>query len=136
MSLITGVDHIGILVPDLERAIAFYRDVLGLEVSPIEDRDAPRIRRACVRVGDVDLELIEARDPEQTMMRYLPHREAGIYHVGLRVADVDSAAAEMRRQGVSLVGDVREGEDMRIQYLHPDAASGTLIELVTRKRSS
>ena len=87
-----------------------------------------------MRLGDAELELIEARDPEQTMMRLLPHREPGIYHVGLRVEDVDAEAARLREQGVPLVDGIREGGDMRIQYLHPDAAQGTMIELVTRKR--
>jgi methylmalonyl-CoA epimerase len=128
------IDHIGILVTDLDAAVAFYTRTFGLEAGPIETREQPPIRRCCIRVGDVELELIEARDREQTMMRFLPHREAGVYHVGLRVDDVDGEAARLRAQGVPLVDGIREGGGMRIQYLHPDAAQGTLIELVTRTR--
>jgi methylmalonyl-CoA epimerase len=128
------IDHLGILVDDLEAALRFYTETLGLEAGPVETREEPPIRRCCIRLGDAELELIEARDPEQTMMRFLPHRSPGIYHVGLRVDDVDAETARLRGQGVPLVGDIREGGDMRIQYLHPDAAQGTMIELVTRKR--
>jgi methylmalonyl-CoA epimerase len=133
--MVTGIDHVGILVSDLEEALRFYTEVLGLEAGPIECRDEPPIRRVCLRAGAAEIELIEARDPSRTMMRFLPHRHPGIYHLGLRVADVDAAAAELRRQDVPLAGEIREGADMRIQYLHPDAAQGTMIELVTRKKS-
>jgi methylmalonyl-CoA/ethylmalonyl-CoA epimerase len=131
---ITGIDHLGILVADLEAAVRFYSETLGLTPGPIETRAQPPIRRCCLRIGDTELELIEARDPGQTMARLLPHQQAGIYHVGLRVDDVDAAAAELRARGVPLADGLREGADMRIQYLHPDAAQGTMIELVTRKR--
>lgn len=132
--MITGIDHIGVFVRDLEAALRFYTETLGLEAGPIETRDQPPIRRACIRVGDTEIELIEAKDPEQTMMRYLPHRDAGVYHIGLRVDDVDQAAATLRARAVPMIDGIREGDTMRIQYLHPDAAQGTMIELVTRKR--
>jgi methylmalonyl-CoA/ethylmalonyl-CoA epimerase len=131
---VTRIDHVGILVADLDAALRFYTETFGLEAGPIERREQPPIRRCCLRVGDAELELIEARDPEQTMMRFLPHRDPGVYHVGLRVEDVDAAAAELRAHDVPLIDTVREGGDMRIQYLHPDPAQGTLIELVTRQR--
>lgn len=132
--MIAAIDHIGILVPDLDAALRFYGETLGLPAGPVQTLTDPPIRRACVRLGTVELELIEATDPEQTMMRFLPHREAGIYHVGLRVEDVDAVREELRDKRVPMIDEVREGDDMRIQFLHPDAAQGTLIELVQRKK--
>lgn len=132
--MITGIDHIGVFVRDIETALRFYTEALGLEAGPIETREQPPIRRACVRVGNTEIELIEAQDPEQTMMHYLPHRDPGIYHIGLRVDDVDQATATLRERAVPMIDGIREGDTMRIQYLHPDAAQGTMIELVTRKR--
>lgn len=133
---VTRIDHIGILVADLEAAIGFYRDTCGLEPGPIESRQQPPIRRCCFQVGETELELIEAADPQQTMIRLLPHQGPGIYHLGLGVEDVDAAAVELGAAGVPLADGIREGADMRIQYLHPDAAQGTMIELVTRKRAA
>lgn len=129
---VTRVDHIGILVADLEAALRFYTATCGLEAGPIETREQPPIRRCCLRVGETELELIEARDPSQTMARLLPRQGPGIYHIGLGVEDVAAAAAELAELGVPLADGIREGGDMRVQYLHPDAAQGTLIELVTR----
>lgn len=131
--MITGIDHIGILVPDLDAALRFYCETLGLRAGQVQILDEPPIRRTCIQVGDVELELIEAADPERTMIRFLPRGQAGIYHVGLRVENVDATASQLRANDVPMIDDVREGENMRIQFLHPDAAQGTLIELVQRK---
>ena len=128
------IDHIGIMVDDLDAALRFYSETFGLAAGPIETHAEPPIRRCCLRLGDAELELIETRDQEKTMMRLLPHRGPGLYHLGLRVDDVEAEAARLRTAGVPLVDGIREGGDLRIQYLHPDAAQGTMIELVTRKR--
>lgn len=131
--MVTGIDHIGIFVTDIEAALRFYADTFGLIAGPIAIHDDPPIKRACVRIGETELELIETSQPERTMMKLMPHQLPGIYHIGLRVDDVDAAAAALQKKDVPLVNGIREGEQMRIQFLHPNAAQGTMIELVTRK---
>lgn len=131
--MVTGIDHIGILVHDLEASLRFYTQTLGLMATAIEARSEPPIRMAYVQAGSVRLELIEASDPSRTMVRYLPRQEPGIYHVGLRVDDVDTDFAALQQRGVATIDTVREGDAMRVAFLHPDAAGGVLIELVTRK---
>src|SRR5215813_6513963 len=131
---ILGIDHIGIAVRDLDAALGFYTERLGLVATPIENRPDLGLRIARVRVGDVELELIEATDWQRTMQAYLPHQGPGVYHFGLRVADVDAAVAELETARVPLIDhQPREGDHMRVSFLHPDAAEGTLIELVMRK---
>ena len=132
--MVVGIDHVGVLVADLDGAIRFYAEVLGLHAGPIETKTDPPIRRACIRLGETEIELIEAADPTHTMARFLPHAGPGIYHLGLRVEDVDACTERLKEQGVPLAAGTREGAQMRIQYLHPDAAQGTMIELVTRKK--
>jgi methylmalonyl-CoA/ethylmalonyl-CoA epimerase len=134
--MITGIDHIGIFVTDLDEALRFYTETLGLSAGPIETLTSPPVRIARVAVGDTELELIEASDPEQTMMRYLPHRHPGPYHVGLRVESVDHAAERLRADGVPLIDGIREGDDMRVQFVDPGPSGGLLIELVTRKKKT
>jgi methylmalonyl-CoA/ethylmalonyl-CoA epimerase len=132
---ILAIDHIGIAVDNLEEALRFYTEVLGLPASPIEDRPEHGLRIARVHVADAELELIEARDWDRTMQRYLRHRGPGIYHVGLRVADVDEAIADLVRREVPVIDrQPREGDSMRVSFLHPDAAGGTLLELVTHAK--
>jgi len=130
---ILGIDHIGIAVSNIEAALRFYTETLGLNAGPIEHNAEHGLRIARLRVGDVDLELIEARDWERTTQRHLPYKGPGVYHFGLRVADVDATVAELEAAAVPLIDHVpREGETMRVAFLHPDAANGALIELVMR----
>jgi methylmalonyl-CoA/ethylmalonyl-CoA epimerase len=131
---VLAIDHVGIAVGNLDEALRFYTEVLGLPAAPVETRAEHGLRIARVQVGPVQLELIEATDWERTTQRYLPHRGPGVYHVGLRVADVDAAVAELDRAGVPLIDrQPREGDDLRVSFLHPAAAAGALIELVTHK---
>ena len=131
---VLGIDHIGIAVRNVEEALRFYTETLGLAAGPIQDNPEHGLRIARVRVGDIDLELIEAQDWERTTQRHLPYKGPGVYHFGLRVADVDTAVAELEAAAVPLIDHVpREGETMRVSFLHPDGASGALIELVTHK---
>jgi methylmalonyl-CoA/ethylmalonyl-CoA epimerase len=131
---ILGIDHIGIAVRNVEEALRFYTETLGLDAGAIQDSPEHGLRIARVRVGDVELELIEAQDWERTTQRHLPHQGPGVYHFGLRVADVDAAVAELESAEVPVIDHVpREGDNMRVSFLHPDAAQGTLIELVMKK---
>ena len=133
---ILGIDHIGIAVSNVEEALRFYTETLGLTAGPIEDNPEHGLRIARVRVGEIDLELIEAQDWERTTQRHLPYKGPGVYHFGLRVADVDATVAELESAKVPLIDHVpREGENMRISFLHPEAASGALIELVMYKNA-
>jgi len=132
---ILGIDHIGIAVDNLEAALRFYTETLGLEAGPIQENAEHGLRIARVHVSGTDLELIEARDWERTTQRYLPYKGPGVYHVGLRVENVDAAVNEMERAGAPVIDRVpREGDDMRVSFLHPDASGGALIELVMRQR--
>jgi len=130
---ILGIDHIGIAVDNLERALEFYSAHFDLHPDGIRDRPDLGLRIACLQVGDVQLELIEARSWTDTTQRYLPHRGPGVYHVGLRVADVDAAANELQAAAVPMIDATpRAGDAMRISFIHPDGAQGALLELVTR----
>lgn len=133
---VLGIDHIGIAVSNLDEALRFYTETLGLEAGPIEESSEHGLRIARLRIGAVDLELIEAQDWERTTQRHLPHKGPGVYHFGLRVGDVDAAVAELEAAAVPLIDHVpREGDTMRVSFLHPDAANGALIELVTHKNA-
>jgi len=133
-SKVLGIDHIGIAVRNVDEALRFYTETLGLDAGPVQDSPEHGLRIARVRAGDIDLELIEAHDWERTTQRHLPHKGPGVYHFGLRVADVDATVAELEAADVPVIDHVpREGDNMRVSFLHPDAANGTLIELVTHK---
>ncbi len=123
------VAHIGVAVSDLEEAVRFYRDVLGLEPSPPETADGAEI--VSIPFGDVDVELLTPREDDSPITRFLATRGPGIHHVCYRVPDLDSALAACRQHGYLLVDQIpRAGAGgRRIAFIHPKATAGILLEL-------
>jgi catechol 2,3-dioxygenase-like lactoylglutathione lyase family enzyme len=100
----------------------------------VQEKPELAMRLARLKLGEVELELIEA-PVENTMLRHLPHAEPGIYHIGVRVDSTDAEVARLRAAGVPLLDEVpREGDDMRVAFLHPAAGEGVMVELVERKK--
>jgi methylmalonyl-CoA/ethylmalonyl-CoA epimerase len=123
------VAHIGIAVSDLDTALAFYRDVLGLMPHPPETADGADI--VSLSFGDVQVELLTSNDPASPITKFLAKRGPGIHHVCYRVPDLDAALAACRAAGYRLVDDTpRIGAGgHRIAFLHPKGTAGILLEL-------
>ena len=125
----TRVAHIGIAVPSIDAALGFYRDVLGLEPGRPETVDGATI--VAVPLGDVQIELLEPRDPGGPVAKFLARRGPGIHHVCYRVPDLDRALERCRAAGFRLIDDApRIGAGgRRIAFLHPQTTAGILLEL-------
>ncbi len=125
------LDHIGIAVDDLDAALAFYADALGLEVEATEDVPSQGVRAHFVRVGSAALELLEATSEESPIRRFVTRRGAGIHHITLRVDDIAAALARLKARGVRLVDETpRDGaEGALVAFVHPASAHGVLVEL-------
>ena len=125
------LDHIGIAVDDLDAALAFYSDALGLEVDATEDVPSQGVRAHFLRVGSAALELLEATTDESPIRRFVTRRGAGIHHITLRVDDIAAALARLKARGVRLIDETpREGaEGALVAFVHPSAAHGVLVEL-------
>lgn len=121
--------HIGIAVPSIADALAFYRDILHLEADGPELVDGARIVH--LRLGPSDVELLEPAEPDSPIGRFLARRGPGIHHVCYRVADLDQALEACRREGYTLIDETpRVGAGgCRVAFVHPKATSGILIEL-------
>ncbi|MBI4265601.1 MAG: methylmalonyl-CoA epimerase [Acidobacteria bacterium] len=125
------LDHIGIAVKDLDQALAFYRDALGLEVEAPEDVESQRVRAHFIPVGESALELLEATAPDSAIARYIDKRGPGVHHITLRVEDIHAAVEHLKARGVRLVDqEPRPGaEGALVAFIHPSAAHGVLVEL-------
>lgn len=125
------LDHIGIAVDDLDAALAFYTDALGLEVDATEDVPSQGVRAHFVRVGSAALELLEATSEESPIRRFVSRRGAGIHHITLRVDDIAAALARLKERGVRLVDETprRGAEGALVAFVHPSSAHGVLVEL-------
>jgi methylmalonyl-CoA epimerase len=125
------LDHIGIAVVDLEAALGFYRDALGLDVSAPEEVPTQQVRARFVPVGQPSLELLQATAPESPIARYLAKRGPGLHHITLRVDDIRAALAQLAARGAKLVDDQpRPGAGgSLVAFVHPSSAQGVLVEL-------
>jgi len=123
------IAHVGIAVTDLEAALAFYRDVLGIEPHPPESVDGATI--LSLPFGDSEVELMASSEPESPVGRFLAKRGPGIHHICYRVPDLDAAVSACRAAGYRLVDEVpRSGAaGRRIVFVHPKATAGILLEL-------
>ncbi|MDA1184288.1 MAG: methylmalonyl-CoA epimerase [Acidobacteria bacterium] len=125
------LDHVGIAVQDIDKALAFYRDALGLEVEAAEDVESQRVRAHIIPTGQGALELLEATAPDSPIARYVDKRGPGIHHVTLRVEDVRATLDHLRARGVRLIDEQpRPGaQSSLIAFIHPSASHGVLVEL-------
>ncbi len=125
------LDHVGIAVKDIEAALAFYRDALGLEIEVPEEVPSQRVRARFIPVGDARLELLEATAPDSPVATFLEKRGPGLHHITLRVDDVEAVLARLKASGAKLVDQTpRPGaEGSSIAFIHPSTSHGVLVEL-------
>jgi len=141
--LFTAIDHVGIAVPDLDEAIAFYRDTYQMEVLHEETNEEQGVREAMVGVGDRSsnpggscIQLLAPLTPESTIAKFLDRNGQGIQQLAFRVEDVEHVAAVLRERGLRLLYDAprRGTSESRVNFIHPKDAGGVLVELVEPAR--
>src|SRR6185436_18871347 len=123
-----SLDHVGIAVGDLQQALAFYRDALGLEVEVPEEVASQRVRAHFIPAGESSIELLEATAKDSAIAKYVEKRGPGIHHITLRVRDIRAVLDQLRGRGVRLVDqEPRAGaEGSLVAFIHPSAAHGVL----------
>lgn len=136
-ALVTAVDHVGIAVADLDAAIAWYHDHLGMIVVHEEVNADQGVREVMLSVrgapaGSAQVQLMAPLDDTCTIAKFLDKRGPGIQQFACRVSDLDALCERLRAQGVRLLYDVprRGTADSRINFIHPKDSGGVLVELV------
>jgi methylmalonyl-CoA/ethylmalonyl-CoA epimerase len=132
--LFTAIDHVGMAVPDLDAAIAFYRDVYGMSVAHQEVNEEQGVREAMMAVGDSTscVQLLAPIDETSTIARFIDRNGPGCQQIAYRVEDVEQVSAILRERGLRMLYDApkRGTSDSRINFIHPKDAGGVLVELV------
>jgi methylmalonyl-CoA/ethylmalonyl-CoA epimerase len=134
--MLTAIDHVGLAVPDLDAAIAFHTDVLGLRLIHREENREQGVCEAILGPTDSPsspvLQLLAAIDEHSPIARFLGRFGSGMHHLAFRVPDVDIASVEFRRRGLRLLYDAGKAgtRGSRINFIHPRDTGGVLIELV------
>jgi methylmalonyl-CoA/ethylmalonyl-CoA epimerase len=128
---ITRIDHIAIAVNDIDAALEFFSDTLGLEVGHTDVEEEQGVVVAFLPLGESELELIEPVVDQSGVAKWLSGRGPGLHHLCLEVSDLDAALARLHERGVQMIDDeayIGAG-GRRIAFIHPHAAYGVLVEL-------
>jgi methylmalonyl-CoA epimerase len=126
------LDHVGVAVADLDRAIARWQSILGPPEGSPEDVPSNRVRVVFLTAGNPHVELLTPLDPGSPVAKFLQHRGEGIHHLAFRVPSVDRTLDEIVRRGERVVDRVaRPGaRGRRVGFAHPTAFGGVLVEFV------
>jgi methylmalonyl-CoA/ethylmalonyl-CoA epimerase len=132
--LITDIDHVGVAVPDLDAAVAFYAERFGFEVVHEEVNEEQGVREVMLAVGTsgARLQLLAPLTSQSAIARFLERSGPGLQQLAYRVTSIDAAMEAVRSTGMRLLYDApRPGTaGSRINFIHPKDAGGVLVELV------
>jgi len=128
---LSHIEHIGIAVSDIDDAIRFYEEVLGLKCYAIEEVKDQKVKTAFFRIGQTKIELLESTDPEGPIGKFIEKKGQGIHHIAFAVDNLKEALPELEEKGVRLIDKTpRKGaEGLNIGFLHPKSTFGVLTEL-------
>jgi methylmalonyl-CoA/ethylmalonyl-CoA epimerase len=132
---ISHIEHIGIAVKNIEEAIPFYENVLGLKCYAIEEVKDQKVKTAFFKVGQTKIELLESTDPEGPIGKFIANRGEGVHHMAFAVENLEACLQEAEEKGVRLIDQQpRKGaEGLHIAFLHPKSPIGVLTEFCEDK---
>ena len=125
------INHVAIVVPDLEEAQAFWVEALGLPLERVEDVPTEAVKVAFLPAGESEIELLEPTDRQSGVARYLARRGPGIHHLCLEVGDLGATLARLRAHQVELINEFPRttGDGKKYAFVHPRSTGGVLLEL-------
>jgi len=131
------IDHVAIIVRNLEQALVFYRDTLGIEPGLIKEVPTEQVRIAFLPMGGPEgseIELLEPTSPDSSLTKFLEKRGEGMHHICLEVDDIDAAMQEMQEKGAAVLDkQPRIAAEGRAIFLHPKGTNGVLLELLEKR---
>ncbi len=128
--MIKKVNHVAIAVSDIEGALGFWRDALGLKVGHVEDVPSQKATVAFIPVGESEVELIKPTAEDTGVARFLAERGGGMHHLCLEVDDIAEMLADLKAKGVRLINETPvELPGRKMAFIHPKSTGGVLVEL-------
>lgn len=130
MEKVTKINHVAIVVADIEAALSFWRDALGLELSHIEDVPSQKSQVAFLPLGDSEVELVKPTSDDSGAAKFLAERGGGMHHLCFEVNDIDAMLVQLKAKGVRLINEAPlQLEGRKLAFIHPKSAGGVLVEI-------
>lgn len=135
--MFTRIDHIGIVVNNIDESLQTYCDQLGFRLLERVAIPEQLVEAAFLDAGNGTIELIAPTDTTSGTARYLQTRGEGTHHICFAVEDIEAALAQLRAQGVRLIDETpRHGVHGLVAFVHPKATHGTMIELLQKAHAT
>jgi methylmalonyl-CoA/ethylmalonyl-CoA epimerase len=130
MAKIKKINHIGIVVPDIENSLSFWRDALGLKLDHIEDVPVQKSVVAFLPSGESEIELVKPSSDDSGVAKFLRERGSGMHHLCFEVDNIEEMLSDLKSRGIRLINETPiEMEGRRTAFIHPKSADGVLVEL-------
>jgi methylmalonyl-CoA/ethylmalonyl-CoA epimerase len=131
MPKVKQINHVAVVVDDMEKALSFWRDALGLELHGLRDVPAEKSQVAFLPVSGSEVELVQPTTDDSGIAKYLARRGPGMHHICLEVDDIEGMMTQLKSQGVRLINaEPRLATDgKKYAFIHPESTAGVLVEL-------
>ena len=133
--MIKKINHIGAAVKNLDEAMRFYRENLGLAIGGMEEVKEQKVKVAFIPLGESTIELLQSTDPNGPIAKFIEKKGEGIHHIALEVERIEEALQKLKEKGVQLVDEKPRigAHGMKIAFLHPRNTKGVLIEICEKQ---
>jgi methylmalonyl-CoA/ethylmalonyl-CoA epimerase len=131
-SHIKRINHLAIAVNDIEEALTFWRDALGLELEQVQEVESQAAKIAILPVQDSEIELVEPITEDSGLKRFIEKRGPGIHHICLEVDDIEAMLEQLKGKNVRLINDTPQEDGIagrKFAFIHPESTFGVLVEL-------
>ena len=131
MPKIKAINHVAVVVDDMERSLSFWRDALGIELHELRDVPAENSKVAFLPLGDCEVELVMPTTQDSGIAKYLAKRGPGMHHLCLEVDDIEGMLKRLIETGVRLINEEARlaADGKKYAFIHPEATGGVLLEL-------
>ena len=131
MPKVKQINHVAVVVEDMEKALSFWRDALGLELHELRDVPAEQSQVAFLPLPGSEVELVMPTTADSGIAKYLAKRGPGMHHVCLEVDDIDGMLAQLKNKGVRLINEEPRtaADGKKYAFIHPESTAGVLVEL-------
>ena len=131
MSKVKAINHIGVVVDDMERSLSLWRDALGMELHELRDVPAEKSQVAFLPLAGSEIELVKPTSDDSGIAKYLAKRGVGMHHICVEVDDIEGMLTQLKAKGIRLINEEPRtaADGKKYAFVHPESTSGVLVEL-------
>ncbi len=131
MPKITSINHVAVVVEDMDKSLSFWRDALGLDMHELRDVPAEQSQVAFLPLEGSEVELVRPTTGDSGIAKYLAKRGPGMHHICLEVDDITAMLAQLKNRNVRLINEQPRvaADGRKYAFVHPESTGGVLVEL-------